>query len=173
MKGKIKTVLAVLALPAIWALGAKTGKGKLFRCLLALSLYYSPVAIVKSVVAPDHSIEQASVTSQSENKGQAFIDAFQSQINVRKRGGHSTEYAEEVIGAWTNRFVDRDRSINAAYQNACSELAEYGGDAQKIGELAYRVNGFQRSLDQYVVYNQIKFDAANSVGCPLTPQDHP
>ncbi|MEP0919437.1 hypothetical protein NC981_21640 [Leptolyngbya sp. DQ-M1] len=66
MQGKIKTVLAVLALPAIWALGAKTGKGKLFRWWLVLSLYYSPIAIVQNAVKPTApktaSVEQASPT---------------------------------------------------------------------------------------------------------------
>ncbi|MBD1823757.1 hypothetical protein H6F51_14820 [Cyanobacteria bacterium FACHB-DQ100] len=165
MKGKIKIVLAVLALPAIWALGAKTGKGKLFRWWLMLSLYYSPVTILKEIARDPRDSNNTTMISQPVDRGQLFADSFQGQIKARSAEGLRTEYASEVFSAWTNQLLNHSETFNAAFNNACAELQEFQGDANKAGSLAHSVNGYTRTLDQYVVYNQIKFDAAKQSGC--------
>jgi len=161
MKGKIKTVLAVLALPAIWALGAKTGKGKLLRWWLVLSLYYSPVEIVKQSFESPTVKPVAQLDSQS--SGEKYFYSFQSQLRSGDLAG--SEVARSYFAAMSNY---PDSHWGDYFKGACQDLKEYSGDAQRIGEVAYRVNsevGSSNTLDQYIRFNQIKFQAATDAGC--------
>jgi hypothetical protein len=63
--------------PVKWANRAKTGKGRLLRWWLVLSLYYSPVSITKSIFSPASKPADAQPTVQASSavsdKGQLFL----------------------------------------------------------------------------------------------------
>lgn len=159
MKGAIKNTIAVLALPAIWALGAKTGKGKAVRWILAASLYYSPVSIVKSIASS--SIKPVDAAATDQPSGERYYYAFQKQLQSSVR---SPDVARSYFAAISNQQSDWD----GFYDRACEEYRQYKGDVQSIGQDAYQANsanGSPSTIDEYLTYNQIKFNAAAQAGC--------
>lgn len=116
MKGKSKTVLAVLALPAIWALGAKTGKGKLFRWWLVLSLYYSPVAIVKEIAK---GITEPTVKTQPVASQRQANDLSTSDFNTgRVISGDGTEFPATVFNFTSS---SGEKAVAAKYTDSNGE----------------------------------------------------
>lgn len=108
MKRMIETVLAVLALPAIWALGAKTGKGRLLRWLIVLSLYYSPIAIV-----------QNAAKTQPVASRQQTNDLSTSDFNTgRVISGDGTEFPATVFNFTSS---SGEKAVAAKYTDSTGE----------------------------------------------------